>query len=135
MAHKNEEHATVGHLVPVRILAATGTALLVLTIITVWAASIDFGPANIWIALVIAAVKASLVVLFFMHLRWDRPFNGIVFATALFLLAIFISFSMTDTTEYAVDVIKGNAPEVQKKLDELKAEVAAEPAAAPTHAP
>ena len=136
MAHdKHEEHGTVGHLVPVRLLAMTGGALLVLTIVTVWAASFDFGSANIWIALAIAAVKASLVVLFFMHLRWDRPFNSIVFVTALFLLAVFISFSMTDTTEYAADIVKGNAPEVQKKLDELKASAPAGEAAAPPHSP
>ncbi len=115
-----DEHHGVGHIVPIPILAVTGGALLVLTVITVWVASYDFGPANIWIALGIAALKGSLVVLFFMHLFWDRPFNGIIFATSIAFVALFISFAMTDTFEYAPDMDTGDAPEVQLKLAELE---------------
>jgi cytochrome c oxidase subunit 4 len=86
----------------------------------VWAASFDFGSVNIWVALAIAVLKGSLVVLFFMHLRWDRPFNSVIFLTALGLVALFISFAMTDTTEYAPDMITGNAPLVQQELDAMK---------------
>jgi cytochrome c oxidase subunit 4 len=86
----------VGHIVPVKVLAATGFALLVLTAITVWVASFDFGNVNIWVALSIAALKASLVVLFFMHLRYDRPFNGIIFVTSLAFVTLFIAFALTD---------------------------------------
>ncbi len=113
-------HGGVGHLVPIRVLAATAFALLVLTVVTVWAASFDFGAANIWIALFIAVLKGSLVVLFFMHLRYDRPFNGVIFVTSLAFVALFISLAMTDTLEYAPDVDKGNAPGVVEKLTELK---------------
>ncbi len=115
-----EEHGRVGHIVPIKILAQTGGALLVLTVVTVWAASIDFGEANVWIALAIAVLKGSLVVLFFMHLRWDRPFNGIVFITSMAFLTLFIAFALTDTGEYEPDVDTGNAPLVQQKLDELE---------------
>ncbi len=110
----------VGHIVPIPILAATGSALLVLTVITVWVASYDFGPANVWIALGIAAFKASLVVLFFMHLIWDRPFNGVVFVASIAFLAVFIGFAMTDTFEYRPDIDTGNSKEVQKLLDALE---------------
>jgi len=118
--HKTLEHHGVGHIVPISILAVTGGGLLVLTVITVWAASFDFGPANVWIALGIAAVKGSLVVLFFMHLRWDRPFNGVIFVTSLAFVALFISFAMTDTFEYAPDMDAGDAPLVRQKLAELE---------------
>ena len=107
----------VGHIVPIWILAATGGTLLVLTAVTVLAASFDFGPANVWIALAIAGVKATMVVLLFMHLLWDRPFNAILFVTSLAFVALFISFALTDTREYAVDMDTGNAPEVQMQLD------------------
>jgi len=110
----------VGHIVPIPILAATGSALLVLTVVTVWIAGIDFGPANVWIALGIAALKASMVVLFFMHLFWDRPFNGVVFVASIAFLAVFIGFTMTDTFEYRPDIDTGNSKEVQQKLDAIE---------------
>ncbi len=118
--HTTGEHHGVGHIVPISLLAITGAGLLVLTAITVWVAGIDFGPANVWIALGIAAVKGSLVVLFFMHLFWDRPFNAVIFVTSLAFVALFISFAMTDTFEYAPDMDAGDAPLVQQKLDELE---------------
>ncbi|MHC4317279.1 MAG: cytochrome C oxidase subunit IV family protein [Planctomycetota bacterium] len=110
----------VGHIVPVKVLAATGLALLVLTVITVWVASFDFGNVNIWVALSIAALKASLVVLFFMHLRYDRPFNGIIFVTSLAFVTLFIAFALTDTREYAPSMEPGDAPLVEQKISELE---------------
>ncbi len=116
----DNEHHGVGHIVPIWILATTGGTLLVLTVVTVWVAGIDFGPANVWIALGIAAVKASMVVLLFMHLLWDRPFNGVVFVASISFLAVFIGFAMTDTFEYRPDIDTGNSKEVQQKLDALE---------------
>ena len=110
----------VGHIVSIPILAATGSALVVLTVVTVWVAGFDFGPANVWIALGIAALKASMVVLFFMHLFWDRPFNGVVFVASIAFLAVFIGFTMTDTFEYRPDIDTGNSKEVQQKLDAIE---------------
>ena len=118
--HEATEHHSVGHVVPVRILAATGIALLILTVFTVWVAGFDLGNLNIWAALAIAVLKGSLVVLFFMHLRYDRPFNGVVFVTSLALVALFISFALTDTREYAPDIVPGDATEVQKQLTEVQ---------------
>ncbi len=116
-SHESSEHHSVGHLVPVKILVGTALALLVLTVITVTAARFDFGKANVWIALGIAVLKGSLVALFFMHLRWDRPFNAILFVTSLAFVALFISFALTDTREYGPDMDTGNAPLVQEQLD------------------
>ena len=76
-AHAHDHHG-VGHIVPYRILVATGGALFVLTWVTVAVARVNLGEANIFVALAIAAFKASLVALFFMHLRWDRPFNTLL---------------------------------------------------------
>ena len=109
----------MGYIVPIRTLAAIALLLLVLTFITVWVADMDFGKINIWIALSIAVLKGSLVVLFFMHLKYDRPFNGIIFVMALGLVALFISFALTDTREYAPDVDTGNAREVVTQLGDI----------------
>ncbi|MEE9130751.1 MAG: cytochrome C oxidase subunit IV family protein [Phycisphaerales bacterium] len=116
---QHEAHHEVGHVVPVRILFATGMGLLALTVLTVVAASFDVGNLNIWIALAIAVLKGSLVVMFFMHLRYDRPFHGVVFVTSLAFVALFISFALTDTTEYAGDLNPGDAPKVVEKLTVL----------------
>ena len=116
---QHQEQHSVGHVVPVRILFTTGIGLLILTVVTVLAAEIDLGEFNIWIALAIAVLKGSLVLLFFMHLKYDRPFNGIIFVTSLVFVALFISFALTDTSEYAPDVYQGDAPKVVEKLTTL----------------
>ncbi|MFC2150608.1 cytochrome C oxidase subunit IV family protein [Calditrichota bacterium] len=58
---------------------------------------IDLGPWNLIVALAIAFFKASLVVLFFMHLLYDNKMFMLVIVSSLLFLAIFISFTMFDT--------------------------------------
>jgi len=72
--------------------------LLVLTVITVGASYIHFGSgmANVIIAMIIASIKACLVALFFMHLRWDKPVSAVVFCVSLFFLALFLIGCYTD---------------------------------------
>ena len=118
------EHHGVGHVVSPKILVATAAALLVLTVVTVSAAKIDFAQLdlrelNIFVALAIAVLKASLVCLFFMHLRWDRPFNAFVLITSLALVALFIWFAMTDSHEYQPEISKKTSDPIQAKLAEI----------------
>lgn len=108
-------HPRVGHVVPVWLLVGVGAALMVLTGATVWIRSIDLGSGNLFAAMIIAAVKASLVVLFFMHLRWDRPFNSVVLIAALAFVALFVSFALMDRAEYQDDLIPGYAPAVHQQ--------------------
>ena len=91
MQHTAHSHPVTSPKVYATVLAA----LLVLTVITVTAAGIDFGPYNTVIALVIATMKASLVALFFMHLRHDR-FNAVVFLGGVLFLAVFLIFTLFD---------------------------------------
>jgi cytochrome c oxidase subunit IV len=81
-------------------------ALLMLTVITVGAAYIDFGSMNTVIALVIASVKASLVALFFMHLKNDK-FNALLFVGGVFFLGVFLIFTLFDI-EHRVPLYPGN---------------------------
>jgi cytochrome c oxidase subunit 4 len=90
----------VGHVVPLKLLVGVFLSLVVLTVITVSASYVDFGEFNLVVALAIAVVKASLVVLFFMHLIWDRPFNAIIFIGCLIFVGIFIAFALIDTSQY-----------------------------------
>lgn len=117
-SHDTHEEHGVGHVAPLRALIGTGLALLVLTVITVVVAGIHLGEANIYVALGIAALKASLVMLFFMHLRWDRPFNAIVCIGSIGFVALFLALAMTDTSAYQDSMIAGDAPAVILKIQE-----------------
>jgi cytochrome c oxidase subunit IV len=88
-AHEHEHGGTA-------VYAKTLIALLILTALTVIAAGFDFGQANVVIALAIATIKGSLVVLFFMHLRWDKPLNAIIVMAGFLFLGIFLMFTLLD---------------------------------------
>jgi cytochrome c oxidase subunit 4 len=81
-----------------KLYALVLAALLILTAITVAASRINFGSnmTNVIIAIGIASVKGSLVALFFMHLRWDKPMNAIIFCSSLFFLGLFLITCYTD---------------------------------------
>jgi cytochrome c oxidase subunit 4 len=100
------QHAA--HIVPVRVLAATLALLLLLTFITVgvtWSARLDFGvTVNLWIALTIATLKATLVVLYFMHVRYEKPIVGIFLIVALAFVLLFAGATLMDTTQYQPDI-------------------------------
>lgn len=92
------------HVVPPQVLLMVFATLLLLTLATVAATWFDFGSAALVIALGIATVKAALVALYFMHLRYDNPFFAVVFLTALLFLALFLSLTLLDTLQYQPDV-------------------------------
>ena len=84
------------HVVPVGVYLAVFAALLALTAATTAAASHDLGPLNNVVALGIATLKATLVVLFFMHARYGTRLTPLVIAAGLFWLVILIALSLTD---------------------------------------
>lgn len=116
-SHGDHEHPLVGHLVPISTLVATATALLVLTVITVAVRYIDLGEFNIHLAIGVAAIKAILVCLFFMHLFWDRPFNQLVLIGSVAFVALLMVFVLMDSGQYNKDLVPGNPKMVQQKLD------------------
>jgi cytochrome c oxidase subunit 4 len=72
-------------------------ALLALTITTVAQSYFDLGEMNIILVILIASAKASLVVSFFMHLRWDNKFNALIFIACLLFIGVFFAYTMNDT--------------------------------------
>lgn len=100
MSSPNETHSqhpeSHAHHGGPRVYTANLFALLFLTIVTVAAASFNFGSANVVIALAIASVKATLVALFFMHLVWDKPVNSIIAIAGFLFLGIFMMFDFLD---------------------------------------
>lgn len=108
--HGNE----VGHVVPLKLLFGVLGALLFLTFVTVAVTWVDLGPFNLIVAMSVAVLKASLVLLYFMHLRWDRPFNAIVLIVSIALVALFIVFSLLDAHAYQPEIIQDFAPQLQQ---------------------
>ena len=98
--HDDHEHG-IAHVATIKTLLATGTTLLLLTLVTVLATKIDFGAnINLGIAMVIAVTKATLVILFFMHLRYDRLFHSVVFCSAILAACLFVGFTLMDSGQY-----------------------------------
>jgi cytochrome c oxidase subunit 4 len=97
-------HHGLGHVVPFKILAGVGGALLVLTVVTVLAAKVDFGNFNLIIALLIATFKAGLVALFFMHLKWDKPFHALIVVSGIFAAMLFVAIAFMDGNQYQRDI-------------------------------
>lgn len=101
-SHHDDHHDHgLAHTASVKVLTATGGALLLLTIVTVLATKVDLGAnLNLALAMVIAVVKATLVVLFFMHLKYDRLFHSVIFVGAVLAAALFVGFTLMDSNQY-----------------------------------
>ena len=84
------------HIVPYRTFVLVWFVLLVLTGVTVAVAQIHLGALNVWVALSIATLKATLVVAFFMHMKYETPLFKLALLSALAILAIFIGMTFLD---------------------------------------
>jgi cytochrome c oxidase subunit IV len=85
-----------GHVVPLKVYVGIFLALLALTALTVWVSGHDYGAWNTPFALGIAALKATLVLLYFMHVRYSSRLIWITAAAGLLWLAILIAFTLAD---------------------------------------
>jgi cytochrome c oxidase subunit 4 len=88
------------HVVSPKLLLMVYGVLLVLTVLTVVVSDLDLGKLSLVVALAVAVAKATAVALYFMHLRWDSPFNAIALIAAFFFVAIFIGITILDSKEY-----------------------------------
>ena len=88
------------HIVSPKIYFAIFAALMICTILTIWAAEVDlnhiFSGMNIVVALTIATFKATLVVLFFMHGKYSSKRTQMVIICSVFWLAIMLFMTMSD---------------------------------------
>lgn len=101
-AHGHDTHGGGGHgfgphhVTPASTFLAVLVTLLILTFITVAASRVDFGAANLLIAMLIASVKASLVIAIFMHVKWDTAINRIMFLSSFLFLSLLLIFTLSD---------------------------------------
>ena len=92
----HESHDTLEHVVSPRIYIVVGATLLVFTGLTVLASLFELGIWNPIVALFIACVKASIVVLFFMHIKYSSKLLKLTVAGGLFTFLVLIGMTLAD---------------------------------------
>jgi cytochrome c oxidase subunit 4 len=97
-----QEH--IGHVLPLALLLKVFGGLVLLTALTVYTGTMDLHGFDLTVALVIATCKATLVCLFFMHLKYDKPFIGMIFLLSILFVGLFLAFVTYDTGQYQGDV-------------------------------
>ncbi len=85
-----------GHIAPKSLYFWIFFALIGLTVMTVLVTYVDLGQANLFVAMGIAVMKATLVVLFFMHVYWSERLVKVTVVTSLSFLAILFAFTLAD---------------------------------------
>ena len=98
--HSHAEHGAGHHIVPLKYYFGVFGLLMVLTALTVFVAQFDlekvWGPLNIIVAMTIAVIKATAVVLIFMHVRWSSKLTQLILASGVFWLIILLVLTYTD---------------------------------------
>ncbi len=84
------------HIVPKRVYFLIFAALIVLTWVTALVSEIDLGRWNIFVALAIAIIKASLVILFFMHVKYSTRLTKFIVMCGFFWLSLLLFITMAD---------------------------------------
>ncbi len=107
MSHAHaHEHNDISHVASVKVLLGTFAALMVFTLLTVAAVKIDLGSSmNLVLALIIATIKATLVCMYFMHLKYDKALYTVALLAALLFAMLFASFVLMDVSEFQVDLL------------------------------
>jgi cytochrome c oxidase subunit 4 len=92
----HDSHEGEMHIVPPRTYMIVGGILLFLTATTVWASYLELGVWNPVIALFIACVKATIVVLFFMHVKYSSKLTKLTVGAGLFTFLTLIAMTLAD---------------------------------------
>ncbi|HEY3704035.1 MAG TPA: cytochrome C oxidase subunit IV family protein [Terracidiphilus sp.] len=98
---EQDVHDSMNHVVPPTVYMIVGATLLVMTGLTVWASFWDMGAFNPVVALAIACFKASLVVLFFMHVKYSSKLTKLTVFSGLFTFLVLIALTLADYTTRA----------------------------------
>ena len=93
MAERSDQHIQ-----PYTHLLAVLAVLLALTAMTVAASRIELGGLNIWMTILIASIKSSFVLLFFMHLKYEGRFIRTTFIVTVCTLAMLVGFLFWDVS-------------------------------------
>ncbi|MBL6756879.1 MAG: cytochrome C oxidase subunit IV family protein [Planctomycetes bacterium] len=106
--HDHGDH----HVLPLWLLIGTWAALMGLTIFTVTASTFHLGAFDLPVAMAIATIKATLVMLIFMHLGFDKSFHSLLIYGSFLFVFLFISFVWIDRGQYQVDINEKEQQEI-----------------------
>jgi cytochrome c oxidase subunit IV len=114
------------HVMPLALYFAVFGALIVLTVITVGVSLLGLPPvASVVAAVAVATVKAALVAMYFMHLKYDNNFFTFIFAGAIFFIALFFVFTIGDMSargwfipEQATDYYRNEQINIKREASE-----------------
>ena len=84
------------HVLPMSVYIGTISVLMFLTFVTWAAAQIDIGVFNLPLAMLIASVKAFIVLFIFMHIAWDNKLNFVIIMSSFLFLGLFFIFPWFD---------------------------------------
>ena len=93
------------HALSVGLLLKVFFALVGLTILTVITGQMSLYGMDLALAMVIATCKATLVCLFFMHLKYDKPLHGMIFLFSVMFVGLFLAFVALDKGQYEADIL------------------------------
>lgn len=119
---KGGEHHGMGHVMPIPMLLGVFAALIFFTGLTLLLNGMVPAVLELPVAMLIATVKAALVLLFFMHVRYDKAFNAFVFLSSAVFFALFVGAALVDTSENQ---------DAKAEYELLNPRAATEPAPAP----
>jgi len=127
--HPHESHE---HITPIPVYIGVFVALLILTGLTYAVSFANLGPGSLPVAMLVAAMKGSLVVAFFMHLAFEDRFYLFIFLTSLILIALFFGFIIFDVNSSGLlnDESRVGNPREYKHMAEQEMAPTAEEAAA-----
>src|SRR5580704_19158035 len=107
--HGGDEFYVHAHVSSVKFYVGILAILVAFTLLTVAVASVHLGPLNLAVAIAIASAKATLVVMFFMHLKYDNKFNATIVICSLMFIGVFFAYTMNDTdTRAELDDAQGS---------------------------
>jgi len=89
-------HEDHHHVSPIWVFTAVFVTLLCLTVLTYVVSFLGLGPASLPVAMTVAAIKASLVIGYFMHLKYEDRFYSFVFLVSFLFIGIFFTFTLFD---------------------------------------
>ena len=98
-----------GHISPKSTYYAIFGALMVLTAVTVGVAFVNLGVFNFPVAMAIAITKGTLVILFFMHVKYSSQLTKLFVGMAFFFMAIMFGLTMTDYMSRGMRTYPGGA--------------------------
>src|SRR5271155_2484401 len=84
------------HIVPRRVYYLVFITLIVMTWVTAFVATVDLGRLNVFVALSIAIFKASLVLLFFMHVKYGTRLTKMIVLSGIYWLILLLFIVMMD---------------------------------------